>query len=162
MVLYGYVYVGDDLEGFMGVLEVIWRFCDYVDECLLLISEGCVVYWVGFEFGGYVIDSSWGLIYVQVVVVVIGEYCWVWLFWVLFVFVLGFIVLYFSDYRGFGQLFEGVVLVIGGGQFGVQIVQDLCDGGCSVYWLLVDCYLYICWLCGKDLMIWWDMVGCIY
>uniref|UniRef100_UPI00289EFCFF NAD(P)-binding domain-containing protein n=1 Tax=Stenotrophomonas sepilia TaxID=2860290 RepID=UPI00289EFCFF len=162
MALHGHAYAGDDPEGFMGAPEVIRRLRDYADERALPISEGCVVHRVGPESGGYAIDSSRGLIHAQAVVVATGEYRRARLPRAPFAPATGLTVLHSSDYRSPGQLPEGAVLVIGGGQSGAQIAQDLRDGGRSVYWSLADRHSHTRRLRGKDSMTWWDMAGRIH
>ncbi|MEW6385267.1 MAG: NAD(P)-binding domain-containing protein, partial [Pseudomonadota bacterium] len=162
MALHGHAYTGDDPEGFMGAPEVIRRLRDYADERSLPISEGCVVHRVGPESGGYAIDSSRGLIHAQAVVVATGEYRRARLPRAPFAPAPGLTMLHSSDYRGPGQLPEGAVLVIGGGQSGAQIAQDLRHGGRSVYWSLAQRHSHTRRLRGKDSMTWWDMAGRIH
>ena len=70
--------------------------------------------------------------------------------------------LHSGDYRSARQLPDGAVLVIGGGQSGAQIAQDLRDSGRSVYWSLAQRHSHTRRLRGKDSMTWWDMAGRIH
>jgi putative flavoprotein involved in K+ transport len=138
MALHGHAYAGDDPEGFMGAPEVIRRLRDYADERALPISEGCVVRRVAPESGGYAIDSSQGLVHARAVVVATGEYRRARMPRVPFAPASGLTVLHSGDYRSARQLPDGAVLVIGGGQSGAQIAQDLRDSSRSVYWSLAS------------------------
>ncbi len=162
MALHGHAYAGDDPEGFMGAPEVIRRLRDYADERVLPISEGCAVHRVAPECGGYAIDSSQGLIHARAVVVATGEYRRARMPRVPFAPAPGLAVLHSGDYRGARQLPDGTVLVIGGGQSGAQIAQDLHDSGRSVYWSLAQRHSHTRRLRGKDSMTWWDMAGRIH
>lgn len=162
MALHGHAYAGDDPEGFMGAPEVIRHLREYAHERSLPISEGCVVHRVGPESGGYAIDSSEGPIHAQTVVVATGEYRRARMPRVPFAPASGLTVLHSGDYRSARQLPDGAVLVIGGGQSGAQIAQDLRDSGRSVYWSLAQRHSHTRRLRGKDSMTWWDMAGRIH
>lgn len=162
MALHGHAYAGDDPEGFMGAPEVIRRLRDYADERVLPISEGCAVHRVAPECGGYAIDSSQGLIHARAVVVATGEYRRARMPRVPFAPAPGLAVLHSGDYRSARQLPDGAVLVIGGGQSGAQIAQDLRDSGRNVYWSLAQRHSHTRRLRGKDSMTWWDMAGRIH
>ncbi len=162
MALHGHAYAGDDPEGFMGAPEVIRRLRDYADERSLPISEGCAVQRVTPESGGYAIETSHGLIRAGAVVVATGEYRRARMPRVPFAPAPGLTVLHSGDYRSPRQLPDGGVLVIGGGQSGAQIAQDLRDSGRSVHWSLAQRHSHTRRLRGKDSMTWWDMAGRIH
>ncbi|MGS7836439.1 flavin-containing monooxygenase [Stenotrophomonas maltophilia] len=162
MALHGHAYAGDDPEGFMGAPEVIRRLRDYADERVLPISEGCAVHRVAPECGGYAIDSSEGRIHARAVVVATGEYRRARMPRVPFAPAPGLAVLHSGNYRSAHQLPDGAVLVIGGGQSGAQIAQDLRDSGRSVHWSLAQRHSHTRRLRGKDSMTWWDMAGRIH
>ncbi len=162
MALHGHAYAGADPEGFMGAAEVIRRLREYADERSLPISEGCEVQRVTREHDGYVIDSSQGRIHARAVVVATGEYRRARMPRAPFAPGPGLAVLHSGDYRSADQLPDGGVLVIGGGQSGAQIAQDLRDSGRRVYWSLAQRHSHTRRLRGKDSMTWWDMAGRIH
>lgn len=162
MALHGHAYAGDDPEGFMGAPEVIRHLRDYARERALPVSEGCAVHRVAARDGGYAIDTSQGPIHARAVVVATGEYRRARMPRVPFVPGSRLAVLHSGDYRSPRQLPAGAVLVIGGGQSGAQIAQDLQGAGRSVYWSLAERHSHTRRLRGKDSMTWWDMAGRIH
>ena len=67
-----------------------------------------------------------------------------------------------SRYRNPTTLPSGAVLVVGGGQSGAQIVEDLLAAGRKVFWSLSDRPSNIRRLRGKDFMDWWDIGGLLH
>ncbi|TPD73315.1 pyridine nucleotide-disulfide oxidoreductase [Stenotrophomonas maltophilia] len=162
MALHGHAYTGDDPEGFMAAPEVIQRLRDYASERSLPIHEGCAVLRVTPKAGGYAIESSGGPIQAAAVVVATGEYGRPRMPRVPFAPGPALAVLHSSNYRNCRQLPDGAVLVIGGGQSGAQIAQDLRASGRTVYWSLAERHSHTRRLRGKDSMTWWDMAGRIH
>lgn len=162
MALHGHAYAGDDPEGFMAAPEVIQRLRDYASERSLPVDEGCAVHRVTPQAGGYAIETGQRLINARAVVVATGEYPRPLMPRVPFAPRPDLAVLHSADYRNARQLPDGAVLVIGGGQSGAQIAQDLRASGRSVYWSLAERHSHTRRLRGKDSMTWWDMAGRIH
>ncbi|HEL2977967.1 TPA: NAD(P)-binding domain-containing protein [Stenotrophomonas maltophilia] len=162
MALHGHPYAGEDPDGFMGAPEVIERLRGYARERSLPVHEGCAVHRVSAGPDGYIIDSAQGPTHACALVVATGEYRRARMPRVPFAPPPGIAVLHSGDYRNPRQLPEGGVLVIGGGQSGAQIAQDLNDSGRSVYWSLAKRHSHTRRLRGKDSMTWWDMAGRIH
>lgn len=64
-----------------------------------------------------------------------------------------------ADYRTAGQLPAGSVLVVGGGQSGAQIVEDLLKAGRRVYFSISAATRLPRRYRGTDLMAWWEDMG---
>lgn len=71
-------------------------------------------------------------------------------------------VLHSSRYRNPQALPAGAVLVVGGGQSGAQITEDLLAAGRQVFWSLSDRPSNIRHLRGKDFMEWWAIGGLLH
>ncbi|QKW58954.1 NAD(P)/FAD-dependent oxidoreductase [Stenotrophomonas sp. NA06056] len=162
MALHGYAYAGADPEGFMAAPEVIRRLRDYAGERSLPIDEGCAALRVTREARGYTIETHQGAINARAVVVATGEYRRPRMPRVPFAPRPELAVLHSGNYRNAQQLVDGAVLVIGGGQSGAQIAQDLRSSGRRVYWSLAERHSHTRRLRGKDSMTWWDMAGRIH
>lgn len=70
--------------------------------------------------------------------------------------------LHSRNYRNPDQLKSGAILVVGGGQSGAQIVEDLLARDRKVYWSLSNRPSNIRRLRGKDFMEWWDIGGILH
>lgn len=64
-----------------------------------------------------------------------------------------------ADYRSADRLVEGSVLVVGGGQSGAQIVEDLLKAGREVYFSISEAPRVPRRYRGRDFMVWWDDMG---
>ncbi len=160
--LHGCAYAGDDPEGFMSAPEVIALLRGYANQRALPVTEDCTVLRVARAGDGYAIKTLQGLIHARAVVVATGEYRRARMPRVPFAPAADLAVLHSGDYRTPRQLPEGAVLVIGGGQSGAQIAQDLRASGREVYWSLATRPSHTRRLRGKDSMVWWDMAGRIH
>lgn len=115
-----------DFDGFFGKDQVVVYFEVYVKKFDVLICIGVEVRKVVCNVGcfGFIVDIFVGIIEVNCVVVVIGLFqCLVILLIVLCDECIWQI--YLVYYYNLQQLFEGVVLVVGVGLLGVQIVDEL-------------------------------------
>ncbi len=66
------------------------------------------------------------------------------------------------DYRNAMLLKQGAILVVGGGQSGAQITEDLLATGREVYWSLSDRPSNTRRIYGKDFMEWWEIGGIMH
>ncbi len=162
MALHDHAYAGDDPEGFMTAPDVIDMLAGYAQARALPVKEGCTVQRVAPAAGGYAVTTDQGRIHARSVVVATGEYRRARMPRVPFAPSATLTVLHSGQYRNAGQLAEGAVLVIGGGQSGAQIAQDLHASGRRVYWSLADRPSHTRRLRGKDSMLWCDMAGRIH
>ena len=67
--------------------------------------------------------------------------------------------LHAGEYRNSSQLKPGAVLVIGSGQSGIQITEDLLDAGMKVYLSTSRVGRVPRWYRGKDIMDWFLLIG---
>jgi putative flavoprotein involved in K+ transport len=158
----GYQYDGADPTGFATAPEVINMLTDYARRRRLPVVEGCVVHRVFAAGDGYCVITSDGTLEARCVVVASGEYRrprWPRAF---FSPASELEVVHSGDYRRPQQLGPGAVLVIGGGQSGAQIAQDLRTAGREVYWSMADRFSHIRRVRGRDSMHWWDMQGLLH
>ncbi|WP_102945850.1 NAD(P)-binding domain-containing protein [Stenotrophomonas sp. VV52] len=158
----GYVYTGNDPEGFATGDEVVALLGRYAGEQALPVIEQCPVRRVTHDAGGYRIETRKGPLRARAVVVATGEYRRPQLPRVPFVPCRGLSVLHSGDYRHAGQLPEGGVLVVGGGQSGAQIAQDLRAAGRNVYWSIASRAMNLRRLRGRDSLDWWIQSGLIH
>lgn len=158
----GYQYDGMDPTGFATAPDVIEMLTGYARRRQLPVVEGCVVHRVFAAGDGYRVITSEGTLEARCVVVASGEYRrprWPRAF---FSPAPELEVVHSSDYRRPEQLGPGAVLVIGGGQSGAQIAQDLRTAGRELYWSMADRFSHIRRVRGRDSMHWWDMQGLLH
>lgn len=158
----GYRYEGPDPTGFATAPEVIDMLTGYARQRQLPVVENCTVQRVFAAGNGYRIKTSDGMLHARCVVVASGEYRrprWPRPF---FSPAPGLEILHSGDYRRPQQLGPGAVLVIGGGQSGAQIAQDLRAAGRKVFWSMADRFSHIRRVRGRDSMHWWDMQGLLH
>ena len=67
-----------------------------------------------------------------------------------------------ADYRNASRLAAGVVLVVGGGQTGVQIAEDLRDAGREVYLCLAERPSNVRRFRGRDYLELWETAGILH
>lgn len=158
----GYQYDGPDPTGFATAPDVIDMLTNYARRRQLPVVEGCTVQRVFAAGDGYRVRTSDGTLQARCVVVASGEYRrprWPRAF---FSPAAGLEVVHSGDYRRPQQLGPGAVLVIGGGQSGAQIAQDLRSAGREVFWSMADRFSHIRRVRGRDSMHWWDMQGLLH
>lgn len=158
----GYRYDGPDPTGFATAPEVARMLNAYARRAQLPVLEGCAVRRVFASGDGYRIETSTGPLQARCVVVATGEYRrprWPREF---FAPAPALEVVHSRDYRRPQQLGPGAVLVIGGGQSGAQIAQDLRTAGREVFWSMADRFSHIRRVRGRDSMHWWDMQGLLH
>ncbi len=158
----GYRYDGPDPSGFATAPQVIEMLTAYARRRQLPVLEGCPVRRVIAARDGYRIQTRSGWIQARCVVVAAGEYRrprWPRVF---FAPAADLDVVHSRDYRRPQQLKPGAVLVIGGGQSGAQIAQDLRAAGREVFWSMANRFSHIRRVRGRDSMHWWDMAGLLH
>jgi putative flavoprotein involved in K+ transport len=158
----GYRYDGPDPTGFATAPDVIDMLTGFARRRRLPVVEGCAVRRVFAAGNGYRIETTAGALQARCVVVATGEYRqprWPQVF---FSPAAGLEVVHSRDYRRPQQLGPGAVLVIGGGQSGAQIAQDLRAAGREVFWSMAERYSHIRRVRGRDSMHWWDMQGLLH
>ncbi|MHB8269519.1 flavin-containing monooxygenase [Bradyrhizobium sp.] len=159
----GLAYSGDDPDGFSTAAEVQAFLSSYSEQYDLPVVGGCEVLEVERLGGAFLITTNFGRLRARAVVVATGEYCKA-------RFPLTTVedlrqqvqVLHSSVYRNPDALADGAVLVVGGGQSGAQIVEDLLAGGRQVYWSLSNRPSNVRRLRGRDFMEWWDVGGILH
>ena len=158
----GYVYTGSDPDGFATGPEVAGLLASYAGEQALPVIEQCPVSRVWRDADGYRLQTPRGVLRARVIVVATGEYRQPRLPRVPFAPANDLCVLHSGDYRHAGQLPAGGVLVIGGGQSGAQIAQDLRATGREVYWSIASRAMNLRRLRGRDSLHWWIESGLIH
>lgn len=158
----GYAYDGDDPDGFATADEVVALLAGYAAGQQLPVIEHCRVNRLSREAGSYRLQTTTGHLSASAVIVATGEYRQPRLPRVPFVPPTGLQVIHAGDYRNPGQLADGAVLVVGGGQSGAQIAQDLRGAGRAVFWSIADRAMNLRRLRGKDSLQWWIDSGRIH
>lgn len=158
--LAGFPYQGPEPHGFMAKEEVVkylQAYCDWVDPPL---RTGVEVFTVRRgEDGEFVIETSQGTLTAAAVIVCIGVYH--------IPMVPPFATalpsrirqIHSRDYRNPAQLPRGAVLVVGSGQSGCQIAEDLHLSGRKVHLCLGDAPRSPRVYRGKDVVQWLDEMG---
>ena len=155
----GYPYMGADPHGFMvkhEILDYLRGFIAHVDAPL---QEGVTVERIKADAGGFEVRTSKGLFRAQQVVVASGGYQTP-------------IVPRFAerisssiqqihsqDYKNPEQVQSGAVLVVGSGQSGAQIAEDLHLAGRKVYLAVGDAPRCARFYRGRDVTDWLDEMG---
>lgn len=130
----GFPYDGPDPDAFMRRDEIVARISQYADEVHAPVKLGTdVIHLTARPEIGFTLETTAGLIEAGEVVVATGSYH------ARRVPELGsalpsrLIQLHSHDYRSAGQLAPGGVLIVGSGQSGVQIAEELMDAGRRTY-----------------------------
>jgi putative flavoprotein involved in K+ transport len=152
----GHPYRGDDPDGFMVKQQIV----DYLDQYIAAFAppalEGVAVTGVSGAAGGYRIDTSAGVYHAAQVVIAVGGYHTPILPADAAHIPAGVTQLHSSDYVNPEQLPEGEVLVVGTGQSGCQIAEDLHLAGRRVHLCVGDAPRVARRYRGKDVVKWLD------
>jgi putative flavoprotein involved in K+ transport len=153
----GYPYQGTDPEGFMLKQQII----DYIDGYIASFGppalEGVSVAGISpAADGGYQVSSSAGVFHAAQVVIAVGGYHTPILPSDAAQLPAGVKQLHSSDYLNHGQLPPGEVLVVGTGQSGCQIAEDLHLAGRRVHLCVGDAPRVARRYRGKDVVKWLD------
>jgi putative flavoprotein involved in K+ transport len=135
----GFQYVGDDPDGFMVKDQIVAFIDDYIASFGPPAQEGSTVTKVSAAAGGgYDVASSTGVFHAQQVVIAVGGYHTPILPADAASLPAGLTQIHSSDYFNPEQLPEGDVLVVGTGQSGCQIAEDLHLAGRRVHLCVGD------------------------
>ena len=153
----GFPYAGDDPEGFMLKQQIV----DYIDSYIASFGppalEGVAVTGVSRDAaGGYRVDSSAGVYFAEQVVIAVGGYHTPILPADADQLPASITQLHSSDYVNPRQLPPGEVLVVGTGQSGCQIAEDLHLAGRKVHLCVGDAPRVARRYRGKDVVKWLD------
>jgi putative flavoprotein involved in K+ transport len=152
----GSPYEGDDPDGFMSRAEIVAHLEGYRDAASAPVTEGVEVTSIERRDDGFALETSQGSRSARGVVICSGAYqrpfsppgaghlpSYV-------------VVLDTRSYRNPGALPDGAVLVVGSGQSGCQIAEDLCDAGREV---IVSCgkATWVPRRIGEHDILWWAL-----
>jgi putative flavoprotein involved in K+ transport len=129
----GAEYQGDDPYGFMSLNEVVRYFDDYATRFDLPVLCGVEVYSVEKARDGYLVRASNANYEAKNVVIATGLYQSPKIPTFSSVIPKGILQIHSKEYRNPSSLPEGAVLVVGTGQSGAQIAQELYQTGRKVY-----------------------------
>src|SRR5262245_55196067 len=155
----GFPYRGDDPEGFMGREQIVDYFDGFVASFAAPLREGVAATALRREVGGFVLETTAGAMVADQVVIATGGYqipiiprC---------AERLGsdIVQLHSSQYRHPQQLPEGAVLVVGSGQSGCQIAEDLHLAGRRTFLCVGDAPRVARRYRGKDVVEWLHHMG---
>jgi putative flavoprotein involved in K+ transport len=156
----GYEYAGDDPHGFMKKEQII----DYLDGFVAAVNapvrEGVAVQHVAaLQGGGYRVDTSAGSVTAGQVVVASGGYQTPVVPRMAERLPADILQLHSAQYRNPQSLPEGAVLVVGSGQSGAQIAEDLHLAGRRVHLATGDAPRCARFYRGKDVVDWLAEMG---
>src|SRR6516162_10858128 len=129
----GAEYHGNDRYGFMALAEIVQYFDDYVKRFDLPVHCGVEVYSVEKTRGGYLVRTREGNYYAENVVIASGLYQSPKIPKFSEAIPAGILQIHSMQYRNPSLLPGGAVLVVGTGQSGAQIAQELYQSGRKVY-----------------------------
>jgi putative flavoprotein involved in K+ transport len=153
----GYPYTGDDPEGFMVKDDIVAYIDGYIASFGPPALEGVAVTGVsGDADGGYQVSTSAGVFHAGQVVIAVGGYHTPILPSDAAQLPAGVAQLHSSDYLNPAQLPPGEVLVVGTGQSGCQIAEDLHLAGRRVHLCVGDAPRVARRYRGKDVVKWLD------
>jgi putative flavoprotein involved in K+ transport len=155
----GHAYTGDDPHGFMKKAQILAYLAAFKEAVEAPLREGVAVQQIRPVAGGFEVRSSEGVCFARQVVVASGGYHQP-------------IVprlaerlpacvrqLHSADYRNAGQLPPGRVLVVGSGQSGAQIAEDLHLAGRQVVLAVGDAPRCARFYRGRDVVDWLADMG---
>jgi putative flavoprotein involved in K+ transport len=157
----GYPYDGDDPDGFMARREIVGRFGAYAESFGAPVRAGIDVGSLESAPAGYRLRTSSGEIQARIVVVATGAYQRPWVPPLADDLSSRIYGVHSDHYRNPDQIPPGGVLVIGGGQSGVQIAEELCDAGRDVWLSIGSCSWLPRRYRGKDMTGWLEPIGFI-
>jgi len=156
----GFPYDGDDPEGFMLKDEIV----DYLERYRAHFSppivEGVSVARVApVDEGGYRLDTSAGTIHADQVVIATGGYQTPVIPPMAEALAASIMQLHSAQYRRPESLPEGAVMIVGTGQSGCQLAEDLHLAGRTVHLCVGDAPRVARRYRGKDVVEWLDLMG---
>ncbi len=155
----GFAYAGDEPDEFAPLAEVIAYVEDYAASFEAPVREGVDVSALRSAPGGYELDTDSGPVHATNVVVATGAYQRPTPSALREAAPSGLLQLNTPEYRNPSELPEGAVLVVGSGQSGCQVAEDLVGSGREVYLAVGACP----WLPrrhrGRDVVSWMVEIG---
>ena len=129
----GFPYQGSDPDGFMGRADIVRYIQDYASSFDLPVMEGVAATRLRLERRGFRLDTSAGEMTADQVVIATGPYQVPLIPRMAERLPESLVQLHSAEYRNPGQLPPGEVLVVGTGQSGCQIAEDLHLAGRRVH-----------------------------
>lgn len=158
-ILPGFTYKGKDPNGFDTRDQMTTFFEDYATSFNAPVKEGTRVYSVSKNKNGFLIKTSKGAFEAKNVVVAIGSFHKPIIPKVSKSLPKNITQLHSSEYKNAKQLPKGAVLVVGGGNSGIQIAVDLNKSGRKVYLSLGRLRIVPRHYREKDFMEWAKLMG---
>jgi putative flavoprotein involved in K+ transport len=156
----GHAYAGSDPYGFMGRDEIVRYVTDYAARCSAPVREGVAVHALeAGSDGGFRLSTSSGEMLAEQVVVATGAYHSPLIPKSAAGLPASLVSLHSSNYRNPAALPEGEVLVVGSGQSGCQIAEDLHLAGRKVHLAVGNAPRCARRYRGKDVVEWLDAMG---
>lgn len=153
----GHPYDGDDPEGFMTKAQIAAYLDRYLARLDPPLFEGVAVTELAQDEDGFVLDTTAGTLRAEQVVLAVGGYHVPWVPPVTLP--AGVHAVHSRDYRRAGALPEGAVLVVGTGQSGAQIAEDLHLAGRTVHLCVGDAPRCARRYRGRDVVTWLEDMG---
>ncbi len=157
----GFAYQGDEPDGFMGRDQLVDYFDRYQASFDPPVRTGVTVVGVDEAEGGFELLTSHGTLKAKAVVVATGSYRRPKFPAFAASLPPGISQVHSSAYRNPSQLPDGAVLVVGTGQSGAQIAEELHEAGRRLYVSVSGCARIPRRYRGKDI-VWWGKMGGLY
>ncbi|HVV08534.1 MSMEG_0569 family flavin-dependent oxidoreductase [Amycolatopsis sp.] len=155
----GFPYRGPDPDGFMGKADIVGYVRDYAKSFDLPVREGVAVTRLRLSADGFAVRTGEGELTADQVVVATGPYQVPLIPRLAERLPESLVQLHSSDYRNPGQLPPGEVLVVGTGQSGCQIAEDLHLAGRKVHLSVGSAPRVARRYRGRDVVGWLDEMG---
>jgi putative flavoprotein involved in K+ transport len=155
----GFHYSGGKPDAFAALPEVIAYLEDYARSFRAPVREGVEVRAVRPEGSGFIVETNEGALTAENVVVAAGAYQRPTPTPLMAAVPSGVMQIHTSQYRRPSQLPDGAVVMVGGGQSGCQIADELIDAGRQVYLAAGRCPWLPRRYRGRELMHWMVETG---
>ncbi|HWH12323.1 MAG TPA: MSMEG_0569 family flavin-dependent oxidoreductase [Solirubrobacteraceae bacterium] len=155
----GHPYRGTDPDGFMVREEILGYLDGYVETCRPPLYEGVRVTEVAAEGDGFRVSTSHGTLTADRVVLAVGGYHLPSLPRIAERLPVGVTQLHSSTYKNPSSLPDGGILVVGSGQSGAQIAEDLLLAGRDVHLCVGSAPRVARFYRGRDCVAWLDDIG---
>ncbi|HEY5198677.1 MAG TPA: MSMEG_0569 family flavin-dependent oxidoreductase [Solirubrobacteraceae bacterium] len=155
----GHPYPGTDTDGFMVREEILAYLDRYVDMLAPPLYEGVRVTEVAAEGDGFRVSTSHGTLTADRVVLAVGGYHLASLPRIAERLPTGVTQLHSSTYKNPSSLPDGAILVVGSGQSGAQIAEDLLLAGRDVHLCVGSAPRVARFYRGRDCVAWLDDIG---
>lgn len=156
----GYPYAGDEPHGFMKKEQIIAYLDGFIASVNAPVREGCAVQRMAARpEGGYLLDTSLGAFSADQVIIASGGYHTPIIPRLAERLPADIVQLHSEQYRNPQSLPDGAVLVVGSGQSGAQIAEDLHLAGRKVYLAVGDAPRCARLYRGRDVVDWLADMG---